>query len=360
MKNPLTEQRRTMSGTEVLRPFLFGFMLLFVLVLTACKGPAGSNEEEGASNASNAFVDDSGATDGGPFHVGLVQLVQHPSLDAATQGFVDTLQKKLGDMVEIDRQNAAGDTSTVATIVNGFVASNKNLILANATASLQSAAAATADIPILGTAVTDYQSALELSDFTGTVGTNVSGTTDLTPFDQQVEVFLDFFDPTKKIGILSSSSEANSAFQVEEMTKRLQEKGYTVKSYTFTDGNDVSAVTSKAAAESDVLYLPTDNVAASNIEAIGNVIVDTKTPLISAFEDGAKSVGFATVAIDYYELGRLTGEMAIDILQNGKEIKEMPIASASTVIKKINEKKAVELGLKKPEGYEVVAGTEAK
>ncbi len=373
MKNELTKKRCTMGGTEVsmkakktggvIRRGL-GLLMALALVagLSACgngQGNAGSSSDSEAA-AGSASQEISAVNTEGPWTVGIAQLAQHPSLDMASKGFEDALKEELGDRVTIDLQNASGETANVSTIINTFVSQNVSLILANATAPLQAAASATSEIPILGTSVTDYASALELTDFQGVVGTNVSGTTDLAPFDQQVEIFTDWFKPGSKVGIIYSSSEANSAYQVSEMTKRLEEAGFVVTPYSFTDSNDVTPVVTQAVAASDVLYMPTDNTAASNAEGIANIVLPAKKPMVAAEAQSASVLGVASVAIDYYELGQMTGHMAAKVLTGKEKISEMPIQSASGVKKMVNAKNAKALGLTIPEGYEVIKGTEAE
>ena len=187
------------------------------------------------------------------------------------RGFKDALTKALGDKVQFVEQNAANDIPTCATIVNGFVSDGVDLILANATPALQAAVAATDSIPILGTAVTEYGVALDIKDFNGTVGGNVSGTSDLAPLDQQAAMILELFPDAKKVGILYCSAEPNSVYQSDVVKAELEKSGVTVSVYTFADSNDVAAVTATACDENDVLYIPTDNTAASCTEAINNV-----------------------------------------------------------------------------------------
>ena len=198
------------------------------------------------------------------YNVGICQLVQHPALDAATQGFMDTLTAKLGDKVKFDLQNASGDSATCITIVNGFISSDVDLIMANATPALQAAQAATEEIAILGTSITDYASALDIEGWTGVTGTNISGTSDLAPLAEQAAMLKELFPDAKNVGLLYCSAEANSVYQVEVITKELTALGYTCTNYAFADSNDVSSVAMNACASSDVIYIPTDNTAASS------------------------------------------------------------------------------------------------
>lgn len=295
------------------------------------------------------------AGSGKSYSIGICQLVQHQALDAATQGFKDALTEKLGDNVSFDEQNAAGDSPTCATICNAFVSDEVDLIMANATASLQAATAATDSIPILGTSVTDYATALDISEWTGTVGNNVSGTSDLAPLDQQAAMLNELFPDAKNVGILYCSAEPNSEYQAVEMTKYLEDYGYTVSDYTFADSNDVSSVATTACSESDVIYVPTDNTAASCAEAIANVAIPAKVPIVAGEEGICAGCGVATLSISYYDLGYATGEMAYEILVNGSDVKEMPVAFAPNVTKKFNEANCEELGITVGDDYEAIA-----
>lgn len=289
------------------------------------------------------------------YKVGVCQLVQHPALDAATKGFEDALKEALGDKVDIDVQNASNDIPTCTTIVNGFVSNDVDLIMANATPALQAAAGATADIPVLGTSVTDYATALEIDNWTGTVGTNVSGTSDLAPLDQQAQMIKEWFPDAKKVGLLYCSAEPNSQYQVDVITKHLTDMGYTCKPFAFTDTNDVASVAQKACDESDVLYIPTDNTAAANTEAIANVVLPNKVPLIAGESGICSGCGVATLSIDYYDLGYTTGKMAAKVLTGEADISEMPVEFAPETTKMVNEANCKALGLSVPAGYEPIA-----
>ena len=312
-------------------------LLMCVLLLAGCSNNAGGS--------SSSDVD--------TIKVGVVQLVQHEALDAATKGFEDVLKESFGDKVVVDIQNASGEPTNCTTIVNGFVSNGVNLIMANATPALQAAASATGDIAVLGTSITDYGSALDIDNFNGTVGTNVSGTSDLAPLDQQALMVKELFPEAKKVGIIFCSSEANSAYQVEVITKELTNLGFEVKEFSFTDTNDISSVTQSACDFADVIYIPTDNTAASNTEAIANVVLPAGVPVIAGEEGIAKGCGVATLSISYYDLGRVTGQMAVDIL-NGKDVSTMPIEYASSFTKKFNPSNCEQLNITVPEGYEAI------
>lgn len=321
--------------------------VLMLLSLAACgqKDPAPSD----AGTTSEKYV------------IGICQLVQHDALDAATQGFKDAIIAELGeDAVEFDEQNASNDSANCATIVNGFVSSGVDLILANATPALQAAAAATSDIPILGTAVTEYGVALDIEGFDGTVGGNISGTSDLAPLDQQAQMIQDLFPDAQNIGILYCSGEDNSVYQSNVVQAALEDAGLTVKVYTFADSNDVAAVTKTACDENDVLYIPTDNTAASCTEAINNVAQPAGVPIIAGEEGIAKGCGVATLSISYYDIGYTTGQMAVKILRDGADISTMPIEYYPEPVKKYNQTLANALNVTIPDGYEIIEGTEVE
>ena len=315
-------------------------MKKFVVVLLALVMITASVFAQGTSEAQSA-----------KYTVGICQLVQHPALDAATQGFKDALVKGLGSDVAIDEQNASGEATNCSTIINGFVAKNVDLILANATAPLQAAASATSTIPVLGTSITDYASALEIDGWTGTVGTNVSGTSDLAPLSEQAAMIKELFPTAKKVGLLYCSAEANSVYQVEEMEKYLAAIGITTVRFSFTDTNDVASVAQKAADSSDVIYIPTDNTAASNTEAIANVVIPAKTPVVAGEEGICSGCGVATLSISYYDIGYATGEMAVQILRDGADVSKMPVQYAPQVTKKYNAEICDKLGIAAPAGY---------
>lgn len=294
---------------------------------------------------------DNGASDGKTYNIGIVQLVQHDALDAATQGFMDTLTEKLGDSVKFDLQNANGESTNCSTIATGFVASNVDLIMANATAALQASGAATSNIPILGTSVTDYATALEIDDWTGVTGRNISGTSDLAPIDEQEKMLKELFPDVKQVGIVYCSAEANSKYQATLFGDALTADGIAFKEYSAADTNEISAVVSTAISECDVLYIPTDNTMASSTETIKNIVVPAGIPVIAGEEGICSGCGVATLSISYYDLGCKTGEMAYEILVNGADPASMEIAFAPNVTKKYNAQICADLGITPPEGY---------
>lgn len=289
------------------------------------------------------------------YTVGICQLVQHEALDAATKGFKDALVEEFGeDGIKFDEQNAQGDANTCATIINGFVSSDVDLILANATPALQAAAAGTDTIPILGTSVTEYGVALEIQDFNGTVGRNISGTSDLAPLESQADMIKELFPDAKTVGLLYCSAEANSQYQVDTVKAALEKLGYTSEYYSFSDSNDLSTVTTSAANASDVIYVPTDNTVAANTEIIKNICMPAKTPVVAGEEGICKGCGVATLSISYYDLGVATGKMAAKILKGESKVEEMPIEYAPQFTKKYNKDICDELGISVPDDYEAI------
>ena len=281
------------------------------------------------------------------YTVGICQLVQHVALDAATQGFIDTLKAELGEEnVTILNENASGSGETCTTIVNNFVNKKVDLIMANATAALQAAVNGTDTIPVLGTSITEYGVALGLDDFNGTVGGNVSGASDLAPLSEQADMILDLYPDAQNVALLYCSSEPNSEYQVKEIRRLLVEKGLddaNIKDYSFTDSNDVKSIAAAAAAFADVIYIPTDNTAASCTEIINGVIGEV--PVIAGEEGICSGCGVATLSISYYDLGVATGKMAVKILKGEADISKMPIEYAATFTKKYNAAKCAELGV---------------
>ncbi len=290
------------------------------------------------------------------YSVGVCQLVQHVALDAATQGFQDALTEKLGGAVTFDVQNASGDSNTCNTIVNSFVSDGVDLIMANATPALQAAVAATGDIPILGTSVTDYGTALDIDDWTGTTGINVSGTSDLAPLAEQAAMLNELFPDAASVGLLYCSAEPNSKYQVDVIRESLEQMGYTCTDYTFADSNDVASVTQSACDGSDVIYIPTDNTAASCTEAIRNVVEPAAVPVVAGEEGICAGCGVVTLSISYYDLGYATGEMAYEVLANGADVSSMPVQFAPTVTKEYNAELAELLGDDIPGDYVAIEG----
>ncbi len=294
------------------------------------------------------------AASDGTYTVGVCQIVEHPALDAATQGFEDALKEKLGeDKVTFDVQNAQGEQPAAATICNGFVSANVDLILANATTPLQCAAAATSTIPVLGTSITDYATALEVpvEEWTGSTGRNISGTSDLAPIDEQENMILELFPDVQTVGLMYCSAEANSKYQIQLIEAELDADGIAYKEYSVADSNDIVSVFSTAVTECEVLYIPTDNTLANSTETIRNIVVPAGIPVIAGEEGICTVCGVATLSISYYDLGYATGLMAAEILLDGKDISTMEIQYAPSVTKEYNAELCEQLGVTVPSDY---------
>lgn len=289
------------------------------------------------------------------YKVGICQLVQHDALDAATQGFKDALTEKLGaENVEFDEQNAGGDSATCATITNQFVANGVDLIMANATPALQAAMAATTEIPIVATSITDYATALEIADWTGKTGINVTGTSDLAPLAEQAAMIKELCPEAKTVAILYCSAEANSKYQADVITAELTTLGLESKVYTCADTNEIASITTQACQECDAIYIPTDNTIASATSAVNEIAEPAGVPIIAGEEGICKGCGVGTLSISYYSIGQKAGEMAAEILLNGANPAEMEIQYAADLTKKYVADRATALGITVPENYEAI------
>ena len=286
------------------------------------------------------------------YTIGICQLVQHAALDAATEGFQAALTEKLGDKVKFDPQNAQGDAATCSTIVTGFVANEYDLIMANATPALLAAVSATDTIPILGTSVTDFASALQVeADANGALGMNVSGTSDGVPAQLYADCLMELVPDAKNVAIVYCSAEPNSVLQSDNFEACMKELGVQTNVYTFQDSNDVQAVVTAAIEGADALYIPTDNTAASNMTIISNVCAPAGIPVICGEEGMCSGGGLATVSISYYDIGYACGEMAYEILVNGADISKMPVAYSQNPVKKYNADYAAAIDFTMPDSY---------
>ncbi|WP_138303220.1 MULTISPECIES: ABC transporter substrate-binding protein [Eubacteriales] len=323
--------------------------ILLTAVMTAALAACGSS----SGDSSGSSGDDAGGS--GTYTIGICQQMEHAALDAATEGFQDACRELFGeDNVEFDVQNAQGEQTMCSTIVNNFVSSDVDLILANATLPLQTAAQATSDIPILGTSVTDYGSALGIDDWTGATGVNISGTSDLAPIEEQEDMLLELVPEAKTVGILYCSAESNSKYQAELFEAELEADGISYKEYTAADSNEIQSVTQNAVEDCDAIYIPTDNTMASNTQIINNICLPAKVPVIAGEEGICSGCGVATLSISYYDLGYQTGEMAYKILEEGADVSTMDVETAAQVTKKYNPTICEELGITIPEGYEAI------
>ena len=289
--------------------------------------------------------------------IGICQLVQHPALDAATEGFKDAVIAGLGESnVTFKDENASGDAANCTSIMNSFVSAEVDLIMANATPAVAAAYNATDIIPILGTSVTEYGVALGIEGFSGTVGGNVSGTSDLAPLEVQAQMILDWVPTAKNVALLYCSTEANSQYQVDEVQKALEAKGVSCKQFAFSDASNMNAVTQSAADFADAIYIPTDNTAATYATAIDEICRPAGIPIICGEAGLCEGCGIATLSIDYYDLGYKTGEMAVSILKDGADISTMAIEyTPEEKLKYVyNEQICKDLGITPLEGYEAL------
>lgn len=322
--------------------------ILMAAAMTASLAACGSSSSGESSSESSAGSD-------GTYTIGICQQMEHPALDAATEGFQDACKEKFGgDNVEFDVQNAQGEQTMCSTIINNFVSSDVDLILANATLPLQTAAQATADIPILGTSVTDFASALGISDWTGATGVNISGTCDLAPIEEQEDMLTELLPEAKTVGILYCSAESNSKYQAELFEAELEKDGIEYKEYTAADSNEIQSVVTNAVSECDAIYIPTDNTMASNTQIINNICLPAKVPVIAGEQGIGSGCGIATLSISYYDIGYRAGEMAYEILAEGADISTMEIETAPQVTKMYNPAICEELGITVPDDYEAI------
>ncbi len=286
------------------------------------------------------------------YTVGICQTTQHEALDEATRGFIAGLDEALGaGKVMYQLQNAAGDAAICTAIVNQFVADDVDLMLANATLALQCAAAATEDIPILGTSITGYGVALDLDEYDGMVQGNISGTCDLAPLGRQAAMIIELFPKTRHVGLVYCSAEPNSQYQVDTVKAVLETMGIAATLYPFADSNDMALVTQEACAASDVIYIPTDNTVASNAGIVDNICRPAGVPIVTGDTGTCRLAGVATLGISYYDLGVTTGKMAAKILTGEADIADMPISYAEHVVPQYNPEICEELGIAVPAHY---------
>ena len=278
------------------------------------------------------------------FTVGICQLMEHESLDKATNGFIDALTEALekeGKTVEFDTQ-VAGETNLCATVVNTFTAKKVDMIMANATPALLAAANATTSIPVLGTSVTDYS-----DTFAGKIPENVTGTSDAVPFDEQAHMMIDSLKLKEgdKVGVIYCTNESNSLIQYNAVKALFEAKKIKVDAYTFSDTTELQTVVNNAANNSKAIYVPSDNTVADNDSVVGTICTDKKVPVFTSY--GGK-ICYASLAIDYYELGRKTGEMAAEILLGKKAPKDFEVATLTPSVVYNNDLCAT-LGIEVPE-----------
>ncbi len=280
------------------------------------------------------------------FTVGIAQLMEHESLDKATQGFIDALTeelKKENKTVKFDTQ-VAGDANLCTTVVNTLTAKNVDLIMANATPALLAAANGTAgkNIPVLGTSVTDYE-----DTFSGNIPENVSGTSDAVPFNEQANMMIESLGLKEgdQVGVIYCSNESNSVIQYEAVKAEFNAKGIVVKAYTFSETTELQGIVTTAANESKAIYVPSDNTVADNDSVVGTICSDKKIPVYTSY---GGTICYASLAIDYYELGEETGKMAADILLGKKTPADIEIKTLTPSVS-YNKELCTQLGITVPE-----------
>lgn len=324
-----------------LKALAAGLMLTLALGVVGC----GGDKKEAPKKAEKV-------------NVGIVQLVEHAALDAANKGFVEGLASKgykEGQNIAYDRQNAQADQSNLQNIAHRFVNNKVNLICAIATPAAQTVANVTSDIPIVATAVTDYKTAKLVKD-NAKPGTNVTGTTDMNPVEQQLDLLLKIVPNAKSVGTIYCSSEVNSQLQVDILKKAAAGKNVTIKEATVSNVNDIQQAARSLVGKVQAIYVPTDNVLASAMPTLISVTEEAKLPVICGEGGMVKAGGVATLGVDYYKLGFQAGEMAADILSGKSKPADMAIQAQKEFKAMVNLKEAEKIGLKVPE--DVLKGAE--
>ena len=316
--------------------------VLLAALLAGCAGTAATSSKP-ADPAQTPS-----ASEAKKVKIGIIQIVEHPALDAARKGFQDVLKEKgWADKVTYDYQNAQGDMPTAQTIAEKFAADKDDLILAIATPTAQAAAKATNSIPILITAVTDPVTA-GLVKSLDQPGTNVTGTTDMNPVDKQIELLKQLVPGAKRIGVIYNAGEVNSGVQVKLVKQVAQGLGLTVVEATVANSNDVSQAAQSLVGRVDAIYVPTDNTVVSAAAAVIQVAEKAKLPIVSGERSVVDAGALATIGIDYYKLGRQTGEMAIQVLQ-GKKPADLPVEAQKEYAVVVNGKAAKAIGVNIPQ-----------
>lgn len=327
---------------------LTAVMLMGTLLMTGCGSAATSEGEQTTGNDSE--TQQASATDES-FDIGIIQLTEHPALDAAREGFVEAMAEgglKEGENITLDVQNAQNDQSNLKTIAQKFVSDDKDLVLAIATPAAQSIAAETTEVPILVTAVTD-PAASGLCETNEAPGGNVTGTSDLTPIKEQIELLQQLIPEAKKIAILYNSGEQNSVIQADMAKAAAAELGIECEDKTVTSTNDVAQVTNSLIGNYDAVYVPTDNTLASSMPLVSSITNPAGLPVIVGEQGMAEGGGLASVAVSYSDLGKMTGKMACEILLEGKNPAEMPIGYTENPQLIINTDAVAELGMTIPQ-----------
>ena len=306
-----------------------GIIAAMAAAATGCSGSteettaAASSEAAEAEESTDQEAEESEAAEGESYKIGVIQYIQHDALDRANEGFVEALTEA-GFPAEIDQQNASGDTASCTTIAQKFVSDGDDLIFAVATPAAQAVAAETTDIPIVLTAVTDPADSGLVAD-NAAPGGNVTGSSDLTPVKEQIQLLHNIFPDAKKVGVLYCSAESNSAIQAEMAHEACEELGLEAVDYTVATSNDIQTMVESMVGEVDVLYAPTDNVIAAGMSTVAMIANENMLPTVVGEQGMVDAGGLVTYTIDYKELGKVAGQMAIRILQDGENPAEMPI-----------------------------------
>lgn len=327
-----------------------------VLSMSACGGgntaetttaAADTAATEAAAEETTAAAGETSAqaADGTVYKIGILQLVQHTALDAANEGFIAALDEA-GIQYEVDQQNASGDQSACQTVASKFANDKKDLILAIATPAAQAVAGAVSDVPVLVTSVTDPAESGLVAD-NQKPGGNVTGTSDLTPVKEQIDLLQQILPDAKKIGILYCSAESNSEIQAQMAREAIEAAGMTSQDFTVSSSNEIQTVVQSMVGKVDAIYAPTDNTIAAGMTTVGMVAGDNNLPVICGEAGMVENGGLATYGIDYYQLGYMTGQQAVKILTEGASPADMPIGYLP--IEKcqltVNEETAATLGI---------------
>ncbi len=332
--------------------FALAAVMIFALVgcTTTATEESPSESVVASEEPSEAAEPSAEETEAEMYNVGIIQYVEHPALDAAREGFVDALADNGfvdGENITIDVQNAQADQANLKTISQRFVNNEDDLILAIATPAAQAMASETTEIPILGTAITDYVGA-KLVDSNEAPGGNISGTTDLNPVKEQIDLMVQLVPDVENVGLLYTSSEDNSVIQADMVKEACEALGLNVEEATVTSSNDVQQVTQSLVGKIDALYIPTDNVLASSMPIVSEITTENMIPVICGEENMVLGGGLATLGINYYNLGYQTGEMAAKVLNGEAEPATMPIESQTEFSYAINGDVAEAIGIEIP------------
>ena len=328
---------------------ILSLMLASILVAASLTACGGQSTDKSTTNADSTTQDsETQSTEGTDsqgtnYTVGICQLMVHESLDKATQGFMDALTETVeaaGNTVEFDTQ-VAGEANLCTTVVNTFTAKQVDLIMANATPALLAAANATTTIPVLGTSVTDYS-----DTFAGNIPSNVSGTSDAVPFDEQAKMMIETLGLAAgdQVGVLYCTNESNSLIQYEAVKALFEAEELVVKAYTFSETTELQAIATSMANECKAVYVPSDNTVAANDAIVGTICTEKNVPIYTSY---GGAVCYASLSIDYYELGVETGKMAAQVLMGEKSVSDIEVTTLTPSVV-YNEELCAQLGIEVP------------